>query len=352
MTTILIVDDELVSRDTVGAILEGRGYQLEMACDGAQAIEMASRLLPDLILLDVMMPDMDGYQVCQHLRADPRLAEVPVLIMTALADRESRLRGISAGADDFLAKPLDFQELVMRVGTIARLDRYRTLLKQRESLAAMAKRVLEAHEKERLHLSHEIQDDIAQALSAHQIALQALRDGPMPDEASWRQAAQDLVGDCAQMAAKLQAVAKDLRPPLLEALGIRPALRACCRDVGRRTGLTVGFEDNSARVPFPDIISVTLYRVLQEALLNSARHAQAGQAWVTLAADDAQIVLTVRDDGQGFVEGQSTGEGTGIQTMRERVTLAGGLFELRTSPGQGTTVAVTFSAGPDGWVGA
>ena len=91
----------------------------------------AADLTPDLILLDVMMPDMHGYEVCRRLRADPLLAEVPIIMVTALDDRESRLLGIKAGADDFLTKPFDTVELQARVQTIIRLNRYRRLLMER-----------------------------------------------------------------------------------------------------------------------------------------------------------------------------------------------------------------------------
>src|SRR5690606_24842412 len=108
----------------------GQGYKIMSAHNGPAALQKADEMMPDLILLDVMMPGMDGFEVCRRLRAAPKLAEVPIIILTALDDRASRLRGIEAGADDFLTKPADRQELRLRVKTILRLDRYRTLLTQ------------------------------------------------------------------------------------------------------------------------------------------------------------------------------------------------------------------------------
>jgi putative two-component system response regulator len=80
-------------------------------------------VIPDLILLDVMMPGMDGFEVCRRLRADSVLGEVPILMITALDDRSSRLQGIQAGADDFITKPIDSVELLARVQGITRLNR-------------------------------------------------------------------------------------------------------------------------------------------------------------------------------------------------------------------------------------
>jgi two-component system cell cycle response regulator len=130
-STILIVDDEPVGRETLQALLMAQGYNLTFASSGAEALAKVAELVPDLILLDVMMPDIDGFEVCQRLRVDPLLAEVPVIIVTALDDRNSRLRGIEVGADDFVTKPFDRAELRARVRTITRLNRYRRLLAER-----------------------------------------------------------------------------------------------------------------------------------------------------------------------------------------------------------------------------
>lgn len=128
---ILIVDDEAFGRKTLEVLLNDPDNILAFACNGAEALAQAISLTPDLILLDVVMPDMDGFDVCRRLRADPRLAEVPVIMVTALDDRTSRIKGIEAGADDLVSKPYDSVELRTRVRTITRLNRYRRLLNER-----------------------------------------------------------------------------------------------------------------------------------------------------------------------------------------------------------------------------
>ena len=123
--TVLIVDDEKVGRDVLKTLLVEEGYDLAFAHDGPEALAKAVELTPDLILLDVMMPGMDGFEVCKRLRNDQLLAEVPIIIVTALDDRDSRLRGIQAGANDFVTKPFDRVELRARVRTITQLSRKR-----------------------------------------------------------------------------------------------------------------------------------------------------------------------------------------------------------------------------------
>ena len=137
-STILIVDDEQVSRYTVEILLAAEGYNLVFAENGEDALQKAGELVPDLMLLDVMMPGMDGFEVCQRLRDNKRLAELPIVMVTALDDRDSRLRGIQAGADDFMSKPYDRAELRARVRTITRLNRYRRLIETEEQLAYLA----------------------------------------------------------------------------------------------------------------------------------------------------------------------------------------------------------------------
>ncbi|MBI3417909.1 MAG: response regulator [Verrucomicrobia bacterium] len=126
-STILIVDDEPSGRELLEDLLAPQGYRLAFASNGAEGLQKAVELTPDVILLDVMMPWMDGYEVCRKLRANPVLAEVPIILLTALDDRDSRIYGLEAGADEFLTKPIDRGELRTRVRTITRLNRYRRL---------------------------------------------------------------------------------------------------------------------------------------------------------------------------------------------------------------------------------
>ena len=136
--TILIVDDETRNRDLLEAILRPDGFDLATAANGQEALEKTLELKPDLILLDVMMPDITGYEVCETIRQDPELAEIPVIMVTALDDRDSRLKGIEAGADDFLTKPVDSLELKARVKTVTRLNRYRRITAEREKFGKIA----------------------------------------------------------------------------------------------------------------------------------------------------------------------------------------------------------------------
>jgi DNA-binding NarL/FixJ family response regulator len=114
---ILIVDDEPLNVDYLEQELEERGFETETATDGLKALERMAASPPDLVLLDVMMPGMDGISVLRILKGDPETRLVPVVLMTALNAVEDRVRGIEAGADDFLSKPVDDRELLARINT-------------------------------------------------------------------------------------------------------------------------------------------------------------------------------------------------------------------------------------------
>lgn len=142
--TLLLVDDQVRGIDALASVLEPEGYRLMFANNGATAILAAQSAVPDLVLLDVMMPEMDGFEVCRRLRDDPRLALVPIVLVTALDDQSSRLRGIEAGADDFITKPFNRAELRARVRTITRLNRFRTLLDERQRASEELARAYDA----------------------------------------------------------------------------------------------------------------------------------------------------------------------------------------------------------------
>ncbi len=119
-TNILVIeDDEIVAR-TIVRSLRGEQYRITVANSGVEGIKIARRLEPDLVILDVIMPGMDGYTVCREMRADPLTSEVPILFLTAKVKDDDRITGFNAGADDYLCKPFNIDELSLRIRAILR----------------------------------------------------------------------------------------------------------------------------------------------------------------------------------------------------------------------------------------
>ncbi|MFH1038395.1 MAG: response regulator [PVC group bacterium] len=129
---ILLVDDRPEALQLLTTLLPSQEYEHICAENGRDGIEKARLVQPDLILLDVRLPDLDGFEVCRRLRQEPGLAEIPVILITAFDEPEARLKGIESGADDFITKPFDRAELLARIRSITRLNRYRALLAERE----------------------------------------------------------------------------------------------------------------------------------------------------------------------------------------------------------------------------
>ena len=347
MSMVLIVDDDLTARETLMAMLEGQGYDLQVAKDGIQALKMLEQLQPDLIILDVMMPGMDGYEVCRHIRSTPQLAEVPILLLTALDDRASLVRGIESGADDFVSKPADRRELTARVRTITRLNRYRTLVEQRENIRHMAERTVAAQEEERQRISRELHDDLGQELTTHLLALRNLQqDLSLPAEIMFERL-QSLHDQSYEILVKIRSLARDLRPPVLDALGLKVAMQTYCAEFTRRTHLPVIFESDASLHQFPDVYNITLYRVLQEALTNTIKHAQASQVWVDLSVEEDMVNLTVQDNGVGFSKEKPQSNGIGLTGLHERITLAGGMLNINSTPKHGTILSAQFPLAND-----
>ncbi len=115
---ILIADDDVETLRLIGLMLQRQGFEIAAATNGAQALEMAQTASPDLIILDVMMPDVDGYQVTRQLRQDAATAEIPILMFTAKSQLEDKLEGFDAGADDYLTKPTQPRELIAHINKL------------------------------------------------------------------------------------------------------------------------------------------------------------------------------------------------------------------------------------------
>lgn len=131
---ILIVDDENSARGALEFLLRREGYEVRDASDGEQALAECAAFRPDLILLDILMPGIDGFEVCKRIKATPETRLTPVVLITGLSDTEDRIQGINAGADDFLSKPIDINELLARTRSLLRLKQYTDELENAETV--------------------------------------------------------------------------------------------------------------------------------------------------------------------------------------------------------------------------
>jgi len=356
--------------------LEECGFNIRIARSGESALQRVAYDQPDIILLDVLMPGMDGFETCRRLKADAKTQEIPVIFMTALADPADKVKGFEVGAVDYVSKPLHQEEVLARITTHlslrdltrdlqeqneqiitrSQVEKARLFLavsEQRTQLRALTGKLTEVQEIERKQLARELHDEMGQALTAISMNLSIIRKdlpdtcldicGERLDEASL------LVDETLEQVRELSL---NLRPPMLDDLGLVPTLRWYIQRYSKRTGMAVDFDTThfecNANVDgsglddrlHPDL-ETAFYRVLQEALTNVARHAGATTIRLSLRRTDSGVSAYVEDDGCGFdvatvMDQNLPGIGAGLLGMRERMVLLGGRLTLQSEPGTGT----------------
>jgi putative two-component system response regulator len=143
---ILIVDDEFAARSALNTLLRREGYEVRDASDGSSALLECAKFRPDLILLDILMPGMNGFEVCRRIKTTPETRLTPVVLITGLSATEDRIEGINAGADDFLSKPIDFNELLARTRSLLRLKQITDELENAEAVLFTLAESIEARD--------------------------------------------------------------------------------------------------------------------------------------------------------------------------------------------------------------
>lgn len=141
---VLVVDDLPDNLEMLRELLEPEGYCVDTAADGQEAVDKALAAPPDLVIMDVSMPRMDGIEACRRLKSEPRTRLVPIVLVTALGHRENRLHGIAAGADDFLTKPVDIEQLLARARSALRLKALLDQLEEAENVLGSLANAVEA----------------------------------------------------------------------------------------------------------------------------------------------------------------------------------------------------------------
>jgi adenylate cyclase len=127
---ILVVDDQRANVQVIAGVLEARGYSVHTAANGVEVLERLREIRPDVVVSDILMPKMDGYELCRRVRAAPETALLPVILVTSLEAPDERIKGLEAGADDFLAKPVNWEELFARVRSLLRVKALQDELKE------------------------------------------------------------------------------------------------------------------------------------------------------------------------------------------------------------------------------
>lgn len=329
---ILVVDDEPVNRQLLRDILELDGHTVTEAHDGESALRLAAETDPDVILLDVTMPGMNGFEVCRRLRTAALTTATPVLLVTALADREHRLQGMSSGANDYLVKPIDHGEVALRVRNAVRMrSLHRTLADQYAALQRL--------ERLRDDLVSMLAHDFRSPLTGVRGFLELLGadlEGKLTPELS------EYLAGAMRAVEQLNAMVDDmLDVSRLEtaalALEFTPLL---LRDAAMRAVTSLGPQPSFHQIPVrvegddgtvpadPGLI----HRVLVNLLSNAVRFSPSGSpVIVTVRAEDDGATVRVRDHGPGIAESDRMAI---FEKFRQGVS--------RSARGRGTGLGLTF----------
>jgi len=342
--TVLVVDDNLQNREVAEGNLIGAGYAVIQAEGGAEALELLTARRPDLVLLDVLMPGIDGYETCRRIRALPEGGDVPVLFLTALGDLETHKAALESGADDFLTKPLNRTELLIRVRSLLRIKRLSDELRGNVRVIRTQRDALLAAQRQKDELTALIVHDLKNPLSSILSNVQYVQSrAALPvDE---RESLEDVLRASQAMVRLVMNLLDVSRSddgaliPHVSAFELPELLGEICSEMGRR------IEDKGQRLELSLAPGVgilcgdrDLVRRIVENLIDNAYKYGPKRATISV-----EVLRTTMDDGaEPAVEIRVRDEGEGIpaayrQLVFEKYGRAGGsgMREARTSHGLG-----------------
>ena len=396
---ILIVDDELINRVILAEILRDSGYDVREAQNGNQAITVAQATSPDLILLDIMMPEINGYEACRRLKAAPETCDIPIIFITALHDPADLVRGFDAGAEDYLSKPINAEEVKARVRTQLKLRAATTAIKryneELERVVAESSRELIRAERQAAFgqliqgIVHNLKGPLTTMQGSIEIGrslLTALNQGidnePPPNRAQlqkWGQGAAKALELTASSTTRLQEMInslmtksradqeQELRPCDLNDI-IRAELEFLAADLHFKHRIEKNIDlclEKTTILANPSEIAQVLNN-----LLGNAKDAMANQALAKISLNtkiiNNQVRLTIADNGRGIAPEHLdrifepffttkhrrrdepeknhglTGTGLGLYMCLRSIRAINGDITVTSTEGQGTTFVVTI----------
>jgi two-component system, sensor histidine kinase and response regulator len=357
---IMIVDDTLPNLQILANMLSEQGYEVRGVPDGKMALMAIHAEPPDLVLLDIQMPDMDGYEVCQQLKEDERTSDIPVIFISALDDVFDKVRGFQVGGVDYITKPFQIEEVLARVDTHLTLHRLQNQLKQalvREmELAEMRARFLAM-------ASHDLRNPLAVIQSASD-TLSRYSDRLSEEKKQERflrirRTIKQMIGllDDVLTIAKAEAGKLEFHPEPLD-------LAALCEEIMVDFQTTIGSEHHfnvALNGVCSEVImdSTLLYHILNNLLSNAIKYSPAGST-VTfeLTCNDHETVFRIQDEGIGIPKaaqqrlfesfhradnvGAISGTGLGLAIVKQSVDLHSGSITAESKENEGTTFTIVI----------
>ena len=364
---VLVVEDDRARRYVAGRILRETGFEVVECGTGREGLRLARERQPDLLLLDVLLPDLDGREVCRELKADPATAHVVVLhLSAAYTSTADAVTGLNSGADGYLTYPVEPAYLVATVRAFVRArrserraeedmrslnaalerkvaERTAELLAHRQRLRELVAELGRTEQRERYRVAGDLHDNLAQLLAVCKMKVSAVEAQVSPGSKAARDAAEAkrLLGEGIDYTRSLMT---DLSPPAVTDEKLETTLQWAVQRAEKH-GLKVRVVSDERPKPLDDDVRRLLLQAAGELLLNVAKHAGTAEATVSVERVGAHALLTVSDGGRGFdpeagAAAPAASGGFGLFNLRERLQLTGGRLEVESRPGRGTTVRV------------
>jgi|GEM_PF-216889 len=332
-TSILIIDDNDSMRDTIATRLDLENYTVYTASNGIEGIEKIQEYLPDIVICDIAMPDMDGYQVLSEVRSLPGLSQIPFLFLTARVSPDDIRKGMSLGADDYLTKPFQHVDLLTAINV--RLENKRKI--GQSILESYARLMIAGNDRMKHDVATILLNEIISPLHNLHRSLNDLAEN-------------DLDSAILTLLQHVEQVRASLIPDELIYLGTSAMVQHLVNLYESRNDFSISLKLHHADNALPESIQRHLFAILDELLSNIEKYANASQVMLQLSVVDNQLMATVSDDGIGFDADNfwQQMQTIGLMTIRERVRMCGGQFNITSDVDAGTTVnfSLTFNNAP------
>ncbi len=348
---ILIVDDDEQCRRLLSIRMESDGYETETASDGVEALEVLRGALPDLILLDLIMPRMNGYQLLKELKEKERTRYIPVLMITGMANIDEKVKGLELGAEDFITKPYNMFEISARIKSFLRTRGLQSRLRETEKMAAFGE-IVDG-------IAHELRNPLAaigglaRRLSSGRVAQG--REGEYADRIL---KSVERIESMVQRIADFKEVLVQKKAPGDFNAVLASALEEVRPSVGR-AGIELSVELTKYLPPLN--MDVASLKIALKNILQNSIEAIDGAGWIKvrtlLKEDEGVMALTISDSGRGmdesfienifnpFQSSKMSGAGLGLTISSRVIHDHGGTINIKSEAGKGTEFTMEFLVG-------
>jgi signal transduction histidine kinase len=344
---ILVVDDETDTRELLQYNLQKADYQPLIACNGEEALTAARLRQPDLVLLDIMMPELDGWEVCRLLRDNARGSSVPIIMLSALSEEESRIKGLSLGADDYLSKPFSIRELLLKV---------RKCLDKQQSIRQLQARE-QAQDTSLRYLIHELKNSVSVIGGISSVAIR--RGNPhhyLNTIKTTALHAESLLNDTSLLS-RLESGGEALPVKAININAMVNDAVALFQDMAKKQQIELLLLNDGSSLVLGNIIATR--QVLINLLSNAVKfNRDNGKVWITMENNGDWIDISFKDQGCGIghdelsrvfekfyrAEGSArfSGSGLGLYIVKRFTEAMGGRLTVMSRLGEGSTFTVSF----------